>query len=160
VPLEVASLLLTVRALTGTTSPIFGILADRRGRRTAMLGGLAALALGAALVGVAPSFAVALGAFALLGLSKASYDPAAQAYIGDAVPYKRRGRIMGILELSWSMAWLIGVPVAGFLIARIGWRAPFWCIAGLGAVACWRLGLWPREAARVVPTLAPHFEFS
>ena len=134
VPLETATLLLTIRALIGTTSPAFGILADRHGRRPSMLGGLAALVLGAALVGAAPSFTVALVAFALLGLSKASYDPAAQAYIGDAVPYKRRGRTMGILELPWSLAWLIGVPVAGFLIARVGWRAPFWGIAGLGAL--------------------------
>jgi predicted MFS family arabinose efflux permease len=135
VPLETASLLLTVRALVGMTSPFFGILADRHSRRVAMLGGLAALVLGAALVGIAPSFAVALGAFALLGLSKASYDPAVQAYIGDGVPYKRRGRIMGILELPWSLAWLIGVPIAGFLIARTGWRVPFWVIAGLGVLS-------------------------
>jgi predicted MFS family arabinose efflux permease len=142
VPLETASLLLTVRALAGTTSPIYGVLADRYSRRPAMLGGLAALVVGAALVGVAPTFAVALGAFVFLGLSKASYDPAAQAYIGDAVPYGRRGRIMGILELPWSLAWLIGVPVAGLLISRIGWRAPFWVIAGLGALglfATWLL---------------------
>jgi predicted MFS family arabinose efflux permease len=134
VPLETASLLLTVRALVGTTSPIYGVLADRYGRRPAMLGGLVALVLGAILVGVTPTFAVALAAFALLGLSKASYDPAAQAYIGDAVPYGRRGRIMGILELPWSLAWLIGVPAAGLLIARAGWRTPFWVIAGLGIV--------------------------
>jgi predicted MFS family arabinose efflux permease len=135
VPLETASLLLTVRALAGMTSPIFGILADRRGRWASMIGGLAALALGAALVGVAPSFSLALGAFVLLGLSKASYDPGSQAYIGDAVPYEERGRVMGILELPWSLAWLIGVPVAGFLIARLGWRAPFWGIAGLGVLS-------------------------
>jgi predicted MFS family arabinose efflux permease len=142
VPLETASLLLTIRSLAGTTSPIFGVLADRYSRRTSMLGGLAALVLGAALVGVAPSFAVALFAFALLGLSKASYDPAAQAFVGDAVSYERRGRVMGILELPWSLAWLIGVPVAGFLIARVGWRAPFWCISGLGLMgllATWML---------------------
>jgi predicted MFS family arabinose efflux permease len=142
VPIETASLLLTVRALAGTTSPIFGILADRYDRRAALLGGLAALVLGAAMVGIAPGFAVVLGAFALLGLSKASYDPAAQAYIGDAVPYERRGRIMGILELPWSLAWLIGVPVAGLLIARTAWNVPFWMIAGLGAlglVATWLL---------------------
>jgi predicted MFS family arabinose efflux permease len=142
VPLETASLLLTVRALAGTTSPAFGILADRHGRRPAMLAGLAALVLGAFWVGAAPTFTVALLAFALLGLSKASYDPGAQAYIGDAVPYARRGRIMGILELPWSLAWLIGVPVAGLLIARIGWRAPFWMIMGLALVglsATWLL---------------------
>jgi MFS transporter, DHA1 family, inner membrane transport protein len=140
VPLETASLLLTVRALAGMTSPIFGILADRRGRWASMIGGLAALALGAAFVSVAPSFSLVLGAFALLGLSKASYDPGLQAYIGDAVPYEERGRVMGILELPWSLAWLIGVPVAGLLIARIGWRAPFWVITGLALlslVATW-----------------------
>jgi predicted MFS family arabinose efflux permease len=140
VPIETASLLLTIRALAGTTSPIFGILADRQGRRLPMIGGLMALVLGAALVGVAPSFAVALGAFALLGLSKASYDPAAQAHISDAVPYAGRGRVMGMLELSWSLAWLIGVPVSGLLIAGIGWRAPFWGIAGLGVLSL--LAMW------------------
>jgi predicted MFS family arabinose efflux permease len=157
VPLETAGLLLTVRALVGTTSPIFGILADRHDRRAAMLGGLAALVLGAALVGIVPSFALALGAFALLGLSKASYDPAVQAYVGDAVPYGRRGRIMGILELPWSLAWLIGVPVAGLLIARIGWRAPFWTIAGLGALGL--LGTWllcPQCGRRPAGDHQPH----
>jgi predicted MFS family arabinose efflux permease len=157
VPLETASLLLTVRALTGATSPVFGLLADRHSRRAAMLGGLAALVLGTALVGAAPSFAVALGAFALLGLSKASYDPGAQAFVGDAVPYNRRGRIMGILELPWSMAWLIGVPVAGFLIVRSGWRAPFWVIAGLGALsllATWLL--FPRVSRNPADHRPPH----
>jgi predicted MFS family arabinose efflux permease len=150
VPLETASLLLTVRALAGMTSPIFGILGDRRGRWVSMIGGLAVLVLGAALVTVTPSFSVALAAFALLGLSKASYDPGSQAYIGDAVPYEKRGRVMGILELPWSLAWLIGVPVAGFLIATIGWRAPFGVIAGLGL-----LGLLLTSLARTQYVRSP-----
>jgi predicted MFS family arabinose efflux permease len=142
VSFETASLLLTARSLVGITSPVYGRIADRDSRRIPMLGGLVALVLGTALAGAAPAFAVALGAFALQGLSKASYDPAAQAYVGDAVPYERRGRIMGILELPWSLAWLIGVPVSALLISRFGWRSPFWVIAGLGAVvllASWRL---------------------
>ncbi len=142
VPLETASLLLTVRSLAGATSPVYGLLADHHGRRPVMLGGLAALVIGAALTGITPSFALALGAFALLGVSKAGYDPAMQAYIADVVAYERRGKVVGFLELPWALAWLIGVPAAGFLIASLGWQAPFWVAAALGALglgATWLL---------------------
>ena len=142
IPLETAGLLLAVRSLVSMGSPLYGALADRRGRRPVMLAGLVALIAGAMAVGIAPGLGVALAAFALLGFSKAAYDPAAQAYLGDAVPYERRGRVLGIIELSWSLSWFIGVPVAGFLIAASGWRSVFWFIAGLGVIALlasWRL---------------------
>jgi predicted MFS family arabinose efflux permease len=55
-----------------------------------------------------------------------------QAAISDHVPYARRGRAIGISELSWSAAWLVGVPSAGWLIARVGWQSPFAVVAMLG----------------------------
>jgi len=133
-PLETTALLVGVRSLAGITSPLYGWLADRGDRRVVMLGGLALLAAGAALVAVAPGFGVALIAFVLLGFSKAAYDPAAQAYVSDAVPYERRGRALGITELSWAGSWLLGVPLAGLLIARFGWQSPFAVIAGLAVL--------------------------
>ena len=81
VPLATASLLLTVRDLMGVTSPLFGFMSDRVGRRVIMVTGLAVLIAGAA--------ALATGR---LGLSKPSYDPAMQAYVSDEVPYGGRGR--------------------------------------------------------------------
>lgn len=135
VPLETASLLLTVRAFVGALSPIYGLAADRYGRRPMMIGGLLALIAGAGLTALAPGLGVALIAFTLLGFSKAAFDPAMQAYVGDSVPYARRGRVMSLLELSWSLSWFLGVPVAGFAIALSGWRAPFVLIAGAGALA-------------------------
>ena len=71
-------------------------------------------------------------AFGLLGIAQSAYDPSMQAHVGDVVPLERRGRAMGIVELSWSGSWLIGVPAAGFLMARYGWQAPFVVIAVLG----------------------------
>jgi predicted MFS family arabinose efflux permease len=44
---------------------------------------------------------------------------------------------MGIVELSWSSAWLIGVPAAGILIEQWGWRAPWFALAGLGLAGIW-----------------------
>ena len=157
ISLETAGLLMTARSAVAATSPLYGFLSDHYGRRALMLTGLVALVAGAALIGVAPTLGLALVAFILMGLSKASYDPAMLAYVGDAVPYARRWRVFGLLELSWALSWLIGVPAAGFLIAAAGWRAPFWVIAGLGViglVATWRCCPTfnrPRQAA-----VSPH----
>ncbi len=142
VPLETAGLLFTVRGLVSAAGPLYGFLADRYGRRRMMLVGLAALVVGAAVTAAVPTFGLALVGFSLLGFSKASFDPAMQAYVGDTVPYARRGRVMGIMELPWSLSWFIGVPLVGFIIAAAGWRAPFWLLAGLGLIslgAMWRL---------------------
>lgn len=142
VSLQTGSLLITARSLVGISSPIYGVLADCYGRRSMMLMGLSMLVAGAGLVAIAPSFGLVLVAFTILGFCRASYEPASQAYVSDRVPYARRGRIMGLLELPWSGSWLIGVPLAGALIAVAGWRSPFAALAGLGVLVLlltWRL---------------------
>jgi predicted MFS family arabinose efflux permease len=48
------------------------------------------------------------------------------------VPYSRRGLAMALSEVSWSGAFLLGVPLAGWLIARTGWNIPFLLFAILG----------------------------
>lgn len=154
-PLETASLLVGVRSAAGMTSPFYGWLSDRIGRRGVMLGGLLALAGGAFLLAqpataFRPGLVIALAAFVLLGLSKAAFDPAMQAYVSDAVRYERRGRALGIMELTWAGAWLLGVPLAGLLIARFGWQSPFAVLAALGVAGSaliWRLRPAPLAAA-------------
>jgi len=144
VPLETAALLVAFRAAFGAISPLFGLLADRIGRKPLMVAGVAALALGAAVVAAGQGFGVVLLGFGLLGISQSAYDPAMQAHVSDAVPQERLGRALGIVELSWAGSWLIGVPVSGFLMARWGWQSPFVVIAGLGLL-CILLTLTVRE---------------
>jgi len=135
VPLQTTSLLLTARAVANLSSPLYGALSDRFGRRALMLAGLVILVVGTLGVILAPSFAVVLAAIAFLSLSKAVYDPAVLAYLGDAIAYERRGRMMGILALMWPTSWLIGVPIGGYLIAAFGWRSPFIFIGLLGVLS-------------------------
>lgn len=132
ISLTAASVLITVRSLVGLTSPMFGPVSDRYGRRVMMLGALVVLTAGTMLLAGLPVYAAAIAAFALFGVSKAIYDPAMQAYIGDLVPYHRRGRIMGITEFAWAASWLLGVPAAGYLIEWQDWRTPFAVIGILG----------------------------
>ena len=154
VPLETAALLVAFRAAFGAVSPLFGYLADRFGRKRMMVAGALALMIGAGLVAAAPTFGLVLAGFGLLGIAQSAYDPAMQAHVSEMVPEDRRGRALGIVELSWALSWLIGVPATGFLMARWGWQSPFAVIAILAGVCVW-LTLTVRGAVRHAHT-APH----
>jgi predicted MFS family arabinose efflux permease len=135
--------------VAGVAAPLLGPYADRLGRRRTMELALFVFALaGLLLVGV-DALIAAGAAFLLYGLSRALYNPSLQALLGDLVPYGERGRVVGMAELSWATAWLLGVPIAGLLIERFGWRMPWAALTVLGLAALYltRRGL-PRDQDR------------
>jgi predicted MFS family arabinose efflux permease len=139
ISLAAASGLVTLRMVAGLAAPLFGPFADHQGRRRSMEFGLLVFTLAGLCLVVSGSISsasllVAAASFLLYGLSKVLYDPAVHGYLGDVVPYRARGRAIGLIELSWSSAWLIGVPIAGSLIERFGWRAPWVALIVLGLV--------------------------
>ena len=133
VDLETMSLALAARSASGALGPLIAPLTDRRGRRFGLTLGLGLFAAGALLgfggLGLA-GFTVAL---VLMTLGKYVLDPAILAHLSDLVPYDKRGRVLALTELSWSLAFFVGVPAAGFLVGRFGWRSPFLVLALLGA---------------------------
>lgn len=116
---------LGARSLIGTAGPFLAALTDSRGRRVGMLSGLALFTAGIAVVVFHPTFPTFVIALVLTTLGKYNFDPAMQAYLGDRVPYERRGLAIALTEMGWSLAFILGIPLAGFLIARHGWLAPF-----------------------------------
>ena len=134
VDLTTISYALTARSVVGTVGPFAASVADRRGRRFGMLFGATLFMVGAAVVVFWPSFPGLTISLVLATLGKYIFDPGMQAYIGDRVPYEQRGRTMAITEFGWSLAFVLGVPLMGFLIARNGWMAPFPLMAVLGVL--------------------------
>lgn len=132
----------TLRSSLGLAGPLFGAIGDAWGRRAAMLLGLALFSGGLLLVLIWPTYAALLAALLLTGAGKLIFDPSMQAYLGDHVPYQRRGLAIALSELSWSGAFLLGMPLVGWLIAHGGWMAPFPLLAvlalGVGLVL-WRI---------------------
>ena len=132
VPLTQAGLLVSARWMTGLATPAaIRILGHGERRHRLIAAGLIMFATGAVVTAATGVFAGALVGFVLLGLGKPVFDVAAQAYLSDRTPYAVRARYLGVLELTWASSLLIGAPAAGWLIARFGWAAPFWVIAGL-----------------------------
>jgi len=136
ITLEQGGLLMSARALAGLGTPLAVATAGRgeRRRRTLALG-LALFVLGAAVTAASGVYVGAITGFALFGLAKPLFDISGQAYIADRTPYRRRGRYLALFETTWALALLGGAPAAGWLIARFGWRAPFWAVAGLALAA-------------------------
>lgn len=144
VDLRTASLLVTVQVAASMISPLGGRLADARGERATMSIGLALFCLGAAACALARSFVPFLLGYGLIGLATALYHPSAQAYASARTPYARRGQILGILELTWALAALVGVATLSPLIERAdSWWPAFviLLIAGVVVLVGTALGL-------------------
>jgi predicted MFS family arabinose efflux permease len=125
---------LGVRSFLGFLAPLLGVVGDRRGRKTGMLLGLVVFIFGLGVVMVWPTFPGFIIALIATTLGKFTYDPSVQAYIGDRVAYGQRGRVLAVVEFSWSLSYLLGGLVVGLLIDRYGWLSPFVLMAVLGLV--------------------------
>jgi len=138
VDLASMSLALTARNLVGTLNPVVSSVADRRGRKFGLLLGAGLFLAGASLVVFLPTFPALVAAMMLMALGRYVFDPAMQAFLSDHIPYERRGLALAVTEIAWSLAFIAGVPLMGFLIARGGWKAPFPLMALLGVliIAC------------------------
>lgn len=141
VPLESVTLAVTVRQTMGAATPFLGPLADRFGRRIGMIIGLVVTILGLGVVVVWPTFPAFFAALSLTFVGSLLCISAMQAYLGDAVVYEQRGQMMALVELGWSLSFILGVPVVGILIQRYGWQSPFPMLATL-ALVCLALTAW------------------
>ncbi|MCC6499110.1 MAG: MFS transporter [Anaerolineales bacterium] len=142
VDLTTFSFAITARSLVGALSPAFAPIADQRGRKFGMLMGALFFTFGMGLVAFAPNLYTLSAALLFAIIGKYLFDPAMQAYFGDRVPYNQRGTALAITEVAWSLSFIAGIPIMGWLINLYGWTAPFPLLAGLGVgmfIALWRM---------------------
>ena len=118
----------------GVSSFFTGPLAERLGRRGLLVGALAVMA--AMMAGSAAAWAYwqVLLAAVLGGLASGIYMGTIYGEVGDRVSDSQRGRAMGWLIGGQSLALLVGVPMASWIGAFIGWRGVSLVIGGCTAV--------------------------
>lgn len=109
-----------------------------------VLFGLATLACG-----LASTYYSLMAARVLAGVFGGVLSALSQTIVADVIPFERRGRAMGIVMTSFSVATVAGVPSGLFLAAHFSWHAPFFGIAAL-------VGLLAVGAALTLPRLSDH----
>lgn len=126
-------------AATSVSWAIAGLLAgagsDRWGRRPFLIGG--PLALTGALAGVATAgdfLSVMLWSVACGGCS-GMFTGVLFAEVSARVSPRQQGRALGWVMSGQSLTLLVGVPLAAWVGAYIGWRGVCLCVAGLALTA-------------------------
>ncbi len=133
VPVESVALAVSARSALGFLGPLLGAASDVRGRKKALVAALMISGVSLVAISLVPNFLVFFFGLLISGGATVIIDSSIHAYVGDRVPYEQRGRAAAIVELGWSLAFVVGIPLVGWIMAREGWSSPFlWMgLAGL-----------------------------
>jgi MFS transporter, DHA1 family, multidrug resistance protein len=126
-------------------SPLWGRLADRRGRRLMLLRSSLTIAVFATLMGLCTDVWQMFACRALMG-AFAGFSSAAIALIASQVPEDRLGFSLGWLSTSQLVGSLVGPLIGGVLADATGsFRIPFFCTSATIVVALGMVVLFVRE---------------
>jgi SHS family lactate transporter-like MFS transporter len=128
-----ADIVLTLMATLATRPVgafIFGLFADRYGRRIALMVNVLFYSVIEVLCGFAPSFTVFLVLRALYGLGMGGEWGIGASLAMESVPRRWRGILSGVLQSGYPVGYLLAAVAARFVLPVWGWRAMFF----LGAV--------------------------
>jgi SHS family lactate transporter-like MFS transporter len=104
---------------------IFGLLADRYGRRVTLMGNVLFYSVIEVLCGFAPSFTVFILLRALYGLGMGGEWGIGASLTMESVPRRWRGILSGILQSGYPVGYLLAALAARFVLPIWGWRAMF-----------------------------------
>ncbi|HUQ96649.1 MAG TPA: MFS transporter, partial [Chitinophagaceae bacterium] len=118
----------------GISGFIAAFFVDHYDRKKVLLFGYTGFLVGTLACGLAPSYHLLLVARLLAGTFGGLIGAQVLAIVSDMFRYENRGRAMGAVMSSFSIASTIGVPFALYLANAISWHAPFILVALLGVV--------------------------
>jgi predicted MFS family arabinose efflux permease len=133
VPIATISLAMAVSMAASAVVPFLAPIADQRGRRSGMLIGMGIFVAGTLAASLFPHIITFFITILLCNLGNNLLISAIQAYLGDHVAYQKRGLYLAIGELSWALAFIIMVPLAGLVLERANWNAPYIWLTFIGA---------------------------
>src|SRR6266446_430152 len=112
---------------------IFGLLADRYGRKLPLMIDLVFYSVVEVLTGLAPSYATFLVLRALFGIGMGAEWGVGASLVMEKVPPRWRGVLSGFLQEGYAVGYLLAACCYFFVFPRWGWR-PMFFIGGLPAL--------------------------
>jgi SHS family lactate transporter-like MFS transporter len=104
---------------------LFGLMADRFGRRPALMVDIIAYSVFELASAFAPSFRVFFLTRALFGIAMGGEWGVGAALAFETLPAEGRGFFSGLLQEGYAMGYLIASLVYGTLFTFVGWRGMF-----------------------------------
>ncbi|WP_063254711.1 MFS transporter [Neobacillus niacini] len=100
---------------------IFGLMADRIGRKNVFIITLLLFSIGSGISAFATSITIFLILRFFIGMGLGGELPVASTLVSESVPAEKRGRIVVLLESFWAAGWLIAAVISYFIIPKFGW---------------------------------------
>ena len=124
---------------------VFGLLADRYGRRKPLMANVVFFSVMELLCGFAPNYAVFLALRAIFGIGMGGEWGVGASLAMESAPRRWRGVLSGILQCGYSLGYLLAALAARLVLPAWGWRAMFW-IGGAPALLAFYISSRVRES--------------
>src|SRR5579862_453640 len=125
---------------------IFGLLADRYGRRRPLMANVVFFSIFELACGFAPNYTVFLILRSIYGIGMGGEWGVGASLAMEAAPTRWRGILSGILQSGYSIGYLLAAVATRFVLPVWGWRPMFW------------LGALPALLALYIRTKVPESE--
>src|SRR3954465_15164208 len=133
---------------------VFGVLADRAGRRRALSLSILTYSLFTFACGFSTSITTLAVFRFLLGLGMGGEWNAGATLVAETWPHYWRGRAMAIVQSSWAIGYALAAVTAGLILSRASWRSVFFVGVLPALLTFWiqrtvpEPELWQRHRAR------------
>ncbi len=117
------------------TTPLWGKLGDRHGRRPLLEIALTLFLVASAACGIATGMAQLVVTRAVQGAAAGGLMSLAMAAVGDLVSPRERGRYQGYIVSVFAVVTVVGPLLGGLLVDQASWRWVFYLNLPLGLVA-------------------------
>jgi EmrB/QacA subfamily drug resistance transporter len=131
------------------TTPVWGKLGDRHGRKLLLEIALGGFVLASALCGAAQDITELIVLRMVQGVAAGGLMTLAMAAVGDLVAPRERGRYQGYIAATFAVATIVGPLIGGVLVEHASWRWVFYVNLPIGIAAL--AGLY-----RTLPAPDPH----
>jgi MFS transporter, DHA1 family, inner membrane transport protein len=133
-PSVTAQLMLISGVVVGIGAPLAAALTSRIERRFLLTFALLLYVIGHLASGITDDFMLLQIFRALTVVGAAIFTPQAAATLGVLLPPEKRPGAIAFIFIGWSIAAVVGVPVANLMADNFGWQSVYLTMAALSAV--------------------------
>ncbi|MBB5886690.1 MFS transporter [Xanthomonas sp. F1] len=116
-------------------APLLTVASRRWPRKRVLLALMLVFTAGNLACALAPSYAALMAARVVTSLAHGTFFGVGAVVATTLVPPQRKASAISTMFTGLTVATLLGVPAGAWLGLQYGWRATFWAVAAIGALA-------------------------
>ncbi|BDR54695.1 MFS transporter [Bombiscardovia apis] len=121
--------------MCAVTTPIYGKLSDRFGRKPLINIGLLVFVIGSLLCGLSHTMIQLILARVVQGLGAGAIQPLTFTILADIYPIEKRAKMIGFNSSAWGVASIVAPLLGGFLVQQLSWHWVFAVNVPIGLIS-------------------------